>query len=147
MPLIGSNSLLELELAMTLINKCTPKPIRVFIEKSSLKFVYEFFAGCTLAKKMALQTVHKESDIRSFVVRIMFFLIDIEEKDVELSSLDACDVLLSEQDIRKPHIINLSSTYKYPSQHQPKHSRFIGEILFAMVMLTPFSESEHLRLK
>lgn len=64
---------------MTLTNKCAPKPIKVFIEKTNLKFVYDFFNGCTLAKKLAYPGLQKETSIRSFVIRLLFFLKDLED--------------------------------------------------------------------
>ena len=51
--LIGGETLLELEIIMTLINRCSLKPLGLYIEKNNLKLVYGYFKGCLLDDKIS----------------------------------------------------------------------------------------------
>jgi hypothetical protein len=62
---------------MSLINRCTRKPLSVYIEKNDLKLVYRYFDGYLLSKKIVEKPVSDKRNLKDFLIRVLFLLHDL----------------------------------------------------------------------
>ncbi len=74
------------------------------------------------------------------MVRIMFFLSDLEKRNIDLEDLSPNTILLRDEDIKQPLILDLSSARKVEPNSQFTHTSNFGKILFSLAMSIPYSE-------
>jgi hypothetical protein len=85
------------------------KPDHIYIENKTLKLLYKPFSGIFLTKYLKKRKLPSENHLRQFVSKMMFFLSDIETRKMRLTALREDIVLLQEQKLSMPQIIDLSS--------------------------------------
>lgn len=110
--LIGGETLLQLEIALSLINRSAPKPIATYIDSSTLKLIYGYFKGCVLTVKRKTSEMHEQQELKLFVVRMLFLLHDLESMKIELSGLSSDIILLKDAELSNPIILNFSSAQR-----------------------------------